>query len=200
MIEKEDNELIEEVKDVGCNESFKELLNRHSNLYYKICQKYLPALKRMGVDSEDVFNDKEYVFFKSLNSFQPDRKTKFSTWLGNFARYHCLNYINSYKKHSAQEFEEFESVSAMHHYENAPSKMAQDAGEEYIYSILSQLKDKRIIKVYQMRYESNGDKKATWSEIAKEMNISTQTAINLHSRGKKIIKKKIESENCYDLI
>jgi RNA polymerase sigma factor (sigma-70 family) len=191
MTKKEDNELIKEVKNIGCNESFKELLNRHSNLYYKICQKYLPTLKRMGVNSDDVLNDKEYVFFKSLTSFQPDKKTKFSTWLGNFTRYHCLNYINTYKKYSTQElFEELEAT---------PSVPRAD-GAEYIYSILSQLKDERIIKVYRMRYENNGDKKATWSNIAKKMKISTQTAINLHARGKKMIKKKIESKNCYDFI
>ena len=56
------------------------------------------------------------------------------------------------------------------------------------------------MKVYEMRYETNGDKKATWAEIARIMDISTQTAINLHSRGKRILKKKMASQNCYDLI
>ncbi len=72
-----DNELIEKIKSDSCNESFEELLSRHSNLYYKICQKYLPTLKRMGVNSEDVFNDLSYVFFKCLNSYNPDKKTNF---------------------------------------------------------------------------------------------------------------------------
>tara|TARA_Y100000593_G_scaffold95031_1_gene198550 strand:+ start:3477 stop:4073 length:597 start_codon:yes stop_codon:yes gene_type:complete len=193
-----DNELILKVKDKCCNDSFKELLSRHSNLYYKVCQKYLPALKQMGVPSEDIFNDLEYVFFKSLNSFNPDKNTKYSTWLGNYARYNCLNYINDYKRHSFQEETEFETTVKDMVYEQDFTKEATEV--DYIFSILNQLKDKRIIKVYKMRYEDNGDKKATWSEIADKMSISTQTAINLHTRGKKILKKKLKSKECYDLI
>lgn len=193
-----DNELVSKVKDKCCNDSFKELLSRHSNLYYKVCQKYLPALRQMGVPPEDIFNDLEYIFFKSLNSFNPDKNTKFSTWLGNYTRYNCLNYINDYKRHSFREETEFETTVNDMVYEQDFTKETNEV--DYIFSILNQLKDKRIIKVYRMRYEDNGDKKATWSEIADRMSISTQTAINLHTRGKKILKKKFKSKECYDLI
>ena len=196
--DKKDNELIIEIKKSGCNDSFKELLSRHSNLYYKICQKYVPTLKQMGVPHQDVFNDLDYVFFKCLNSFDDSKNTKFSTWLGNYARYNCLNYINDYKRHSFREETELEmNISDQLRKSNC---VEDTSGVEYIYSILSKLKDKRIIKVYKMRYEANGDKKATWSEIANGMSISTQTAINLHSRGKEILRKKLYSKECYDVI
>jgi len=51
-----------------------------------------------------------------------------------------------------------------------------------------------------MRYEKNGEKKATWSEIAGEMSISTQTAINLHSRGRNMLAKKLRNKKSYNLI
>ena len=184
---KKDNELILEIKESGCNDSFKELLSRHSNLYYKICQKYTPTLKQMGVPYEDVFSDLEYVFFKCLRSFDASKNTKFSTWLGNYARYNCLNYINDQKRHSFNGGMEIEASTNDLPYEL--DRARDTSGVEYIYSILSKLKDKRIIKVYRMRYGESGEKKATWSEIADKMSISTQTAINLHSRGRKMLKK-----------
>ena len=56
-----DTDLIIKIKENCCDDSFKELTDRHANLYYKICQKYLPTLKQMGVTPDDVFNDMEYV-------------------------------------------------------------------------------------------------------------------------------------------
>ena len=48
-----------------------------------------------------------------------------------------------------------------------------------------------------MRY-SRQEKKPSWCVIAKDLNISTQTAINLHNRGIKILRKKIKSEKFLD--
>ena len=148
-----DTDLIIKIKENCCDDSFKELTDRHANLYYKICQKYLPTLKQMGVPPDDVFNDMEYVFYKCLTSFNPGKSTKFSTWLGNYARYNCLNYINSYKKHNFYEGSEIENISEM---SNDPrfieKQQPRDTSEvDYIFSILSKLKDRRIIKVYEMR-------------------------------------------------
>ena len=70
-----DSELIIKIKEDCCDKSFEELTNRHSKLYYKICQKYLPALRQLGVPSDDVFNDLEFVFYKCLTSFNPQKNT-----------------------------------------------------------------------------------------------------------------------------
>jgi hypothetical protein len=71
--------------------------------------------------------------------------------------------------------------------------------KDFALNILKQLKDKRIIKVFELRYFSN-EGKVTWSKISKQMNISIQTAINLHERGRLILSKKIKSKNSEDLI
>ena len=154
----------------------------------------------MGVPHDDVFNDMEYVFFKCLNSFNPEKQTKFSTWLGNYARYNCLNYINDYKRHNFHQEDDFMNTSSTT-LSNLPDPAHEDTAEvDYIFSILSKLKDRRIIKVYKMRYEDNGEKKATWSEIAQKMSVSTQTAINLHSRGRKFLKNKLKSKEFQDVV
>ena len=56
---------------------------------------------------------------------------------------------------------------------------------------------KRII--FNLRYFSSA-KKTPWAKIAKQMGISTQTAINLHQRGINILNKKMTKSNEPDLI
>tara|TARA_Y100000593_G_C4297460_1_gene331412 strand:+ start:1162 stop:1476 length:315 start_codon:yes stop_codon:yes gene_type:complete len=74
--------------------------------------------------------------------------------------------------------------------------------KEYVFNILGSLKDKRIAKVFELRYFENFEEKQkpTWSFIAKKIKTSTQTAINLHQRGKKILKKKIKATAYQDLV
>ena len=40
----------------------------------------------------------------------------------------------------------------------------------------------------------------TWGKIGKEMEISSQTAINLHDKGKCVLRKKMTSEEYSDKI
>ena len=89
-----DNELVIKVKRKGCEESLKLLIQRHSPLCFDVCKKYSAALNSKGIDINDVTGEKEYLIYKSVLSFDPTKKTKFSTWLGNQMRYHCLNTLN----------------------------------------------------------------------------------------------------------
>ena len=89
-----DVELVVRVKTKNCEESLKTLIQRHSPLCFDVCKKYAPALCSRGIDIKDVTDEKEYLVYKSVLSFNPDKKTKFSTWLGNQVRYHCLNVMN----------------------------------------------------------------------------------------------------------
>jgi hypothetical protein len=71
---------------------------------------------------------------------------------------------------------------------------------DYLSSLLSSFKDQRINEVYRLRYFSNSSKLTTWNKIAKKLNISTQTAINLHEKARGFIKNKIVSKNSFDLV
>ena len=73
------------------------------------------------------------------------------------------------------------------HPDSGQSQERQDT-LEYIFNLLSQLKDKRIKKVFELRY-LGGDGKESWSKIGEDMGVSTQTAINLHDRGTKVLRK-----------
>ena len=100
-LKKEDLELVNNVREDNCQDSLKELINRHSALCYNVYQKYGSTLSSSGVFFDDVVKEKDYVIYKSAMSYNPDRNTKFSTWVGNHARYHCLNLINQNQKYVA---------------------------------------------------------------------------------------------------
>ena len=131
-----------------------------------------------------------------MRSYSPDKKTKFSTWLGNCARYHCLNFLNSNGKYVSTEDESIKSAIDSQTKESYTDSRDGLSNSEYIFNILYQLKDKRIAEVFRLRYfkDFGRKKKPTWSRIAKQINTSTQTAINLHHRGKKILKTKFVSK------
>ena len=72
--------------------------------------------------------------------------------------------------------------------------------KEFVGFLLDGLKDKRAKDVYMLRYFSSAGEKMTWKKIAKKMNISSQTAINIHNRAKTILIKKIKSKDIFDLV
>jgi len=204
MVE-EDIELINRVKDHACNESLKELIDRHSALCYDIYNKYSNTLKKASGELIDNINlEKNFIIYKSVLSFNPDKKTKFSTWLGNFTRYYCLNVINSKKKYVPMEDELLNSIkekeAELNGNQNGNEKASEKEMHDYVINILEKMKDERIKKVFNLRYFSDFNKRSTWVEIGKKMKVSPQTAINLHNRGKTMIAKKINSKLYADVV
>ena len=185
-----DQELIQDIKENSSSKSFLILSERHSNLYYKICQKYTAAFLASGIAPEDVFAEKDYTLYKSVLTFNPTKGAKYSTWLGNYTKYSCLNFL---KKNSKQA--NFESSEQTEYFldkqilENQP--VDHSDFREHVFSIINNVKDKRVKKIFDLRYDPKEQKKMTWKAIAKKLNISAQTAINLHSKGIKLISKKI---------
>jgi DNA-directed RNA polymerase sigma subunit (sigma70/sigma32) len=76
---------------------------------------------------------------------------------------------------------------------------AEESLTEQIFDVLSRLKDKRIYNIYRERYAKDKDKQ-TWAKIAKKMNISTQTVINLHTKGRVILKNKMKTQKYLDFV
>jgi len=183
--------LIGKIKQNNCENSLKELIDRHSRLCFDIYHKYLPAIKASGMFPDDAINEKDYIIYKSAISFNPEKKTKFSTWLGNQIRYNCLNKINKSKPHMLLEDEESEFLIE----KNDKPNLAEI--KEYIINILDQLKDERIRRIFEIRYFSGTRKCVTWEKIGLRLKMSSQTAINLHNRGKKILLKKMTSKRTF---
>jgi RNA polymerase sigma factor (sigma-70 family) len=196
-----DLELVKRVQKRNCEKSLKILIDKHSPLCFDIFKRYLPALTKTGTFADDIFSEKHYLIYKSALSFKTSKKTKFSTWLGNQMRYHCLNALNKNKLIPVSD----EIINLNINKNPHLARKTENFGEsiDYVFNLLRQLKDKRVKQVFELRYfaDISKKKKAPWSLVAKRMSVSTQTAINLHGKGLKMLKSKmIKSQNKLDEI
>ena len=201
MINKlKDNQLIWRVKRKSCDESLLELTRRHSKLYYKICHKYFPfKTGAFNKKVEDLLGHKDGVIYEAVDSYKPSKKVKFSTWLGNFVRYRCLNYLNKNSRFVDVESDTLDFLTNAKS-EELFNKDKDNETVDFVLNLISQFTDKRIKKIFQLRYFAKSDQKMTWIRIGKELDISAQTAINLHNKGKDIIRKKMSCARFADKI
>jgi RNA polymerase sigma factor (sigma-70 family) len=189
----EDNQLVWRIKTKRCDDSLLELISRHTRLFYKISQKYFPFTVRSDSQNvDDIIGSCNSIIYEAVLAFKPSKKVKFSTWLGNFVRYKCLNYLNKNSKlidADQDQMDFFFQKKSLENYGN--SKRVDDY--LFVNNLISQFKDERMKKVFELRYFS-GIKKMTWVNIGQKLELSAQTAINLHNRGKVMLKKKFTSE------
>ena len=71
-----------------------------------------------------------------------------------------------------------------------------DEIKELVLYLLSKLKDPRMKTVFNIRYFSGSRKAVPFKEIAKKMDVTPQTLVNLHNKAKIILSKKIRKNNC----
>ena len=188
-----DAELIIKGKESNCNQSLKTLIQRHSALCFDICKKYAAAISKNGLRVEDVTEEKEFLIYKSAISFNPEKKTKFSTWLGNQVRYYCLNMMNKNNLIPTEDGQLDFFINKDVSYEPYSIEEKMD----YINNIVNQIKDKRIQKIITLRYFNNPNKKTPWNKVAQEIGVSTQTAINLHNKAMGLLRTKMENKNIF---
>lgn len=201
-----DNKLVKQVNLNRCSESILKLAQRHVGIFNKVYKKYFKPLNEVGYAYKNFQDDINLIVFKACISFKDNKGSKFSTWLCNHVRYHCLNEINSKNKKNkikldlSNNFEEKTDSSSKELDAYCQEKKIKDDAD-YIMNILSEMKDKRISKIFDMRYFSQTNKsKLAWSSIAKKLGISTQTAINLHEKGATMVRNKIECSSDSDTI
>ena len=190
-----DNYLAERISVSNCEDSLTELISRHSALCFKIIKKYSGSFYVYNIDVTEASSDKNLIIWNSAKSFSADKNVKFSTWLANQVKYSCLNALNKKSKDRLVATED-EILDVLK--EKTPEEKTDNLFE-FTNNILKQLKDKRIKQIFLMRY-SAFHKKPSWCKVAEQLNVSTQTAINLHNRGIAVLRKKITSEKFLDSI
>lgn len=191
-----DLELVDKIKTEDCNNSLKELISRHTPLCYSIYHKYKNKLQEIaGWSPYDIYTEKDLIIYQVAKSFNSEKKTKFSTWLGNHIRYYCLHCLNKNNRHVLMEDKELNT-----HVENRfEDTSIKENTHEYIFNILEQLKDERIKTIYKLRYFGDGET-PSWMKIGENLNISRQTVINLHRKAQKFLKNKLTSNKSFDVV
>jgi DNA-directed RNA polymerase specialized sigma subunit len=188
-----DQDLINNIKNKNqINESLQALIDRHSGIYIEIVNSFLRSCNNDSL-KDDILKDKDLAIYDSAIKYNTEKGAKFSTFLGNEAKWACLNASNRNKKYLALNDSTFdlEDIKCENH-ENT-DLFKQQVLIEFNEHIKNH-PDKRIQKIFSMRY--SGNKKLTpWRKISKEMKLSIQGCINIHNAALNSISKIIRSKH-----
>lgn len=188
--------LIRNVKVNEDEECLHELNLRYQKFCFKQMHKYKKYVEKNGTKKEDLFSSKFFIIYDAAKTFKKEKNIKFITWLGSKIRFFCLNIVNATtKKKLKLEYKEYAKDLDLLLNEARNLTVSRDRllDQEKVFSILNKSSDLRISRVFKLRYFEKDDKNLAWRSLGKEMDLSSQTVINLHKKGIKLIKQKIKS-------
>lgn len=183
----DDLSLIEKIKQDQDENSLKELIARHSGIYTQMVNQTISD--QSNVNKYDILEEKDWFIYEKALKYDPSRKIKFSTYLGNEIRWKCLNKHNKAKKY---EYSEIENHSEDFVQEDHLKEFQRQEILEKIFNLAEQNPDWRVRKIVQMRYKDCKKNKLTpWKKIAKQLKLSIQGCINIHKRFIKDVRKNL---------
>ncbi len=193
-----DKTLVRRVQKDGCTNSASELIKRHDKIVFNVISKF--CKKNPYININDLLDEKYSIFYQAIRTFKPNKKTKFTSWLHLQTRFWFLNtHKNAYKSISLEN----KDIDSINNENNIFQLCGQNVKDntEYINNLLNQLPDKRIKKIFKMRYfDGRGNKVLDWKTIGQNIGLSITRVISLHEEGRKILFKKINSTDKSDII
>ena len=191
-----DNQLVQNIKDNrASNESTKELIQRHSGIFISIVSAHFEKANfyKFGLE---LIEEKDYYIYQAALKYDPSRKTKFSTFLGNEARWLCLNTYNRHKKNSKLFNHKHNNLDFLiKTHVPAPEEELDIDGYEKILEIVRSHKDERVGRIFDLRYvQGKNNKLMPWKDVSKELNLSIQGCINIHNAAITYVKQTLNRE------
>jgi RNA polymerase sigma factor (sigma-70 family) len=190
-----DETLIKKVINNQCNESLKELVNRHSGMIFNIGKKYCSPC---NLDINELNDNKYWIIFNAAKSYNAEKGSKFSTWLGNQIRFFCLNFKNKNSKLVSTEDAHLEFFI------NNSSKLENNSNKKEsinnIIDLFHQISDPNTKNAIYYRYFYNKERILNYSEIAEILNVTPQTVLNWHNKFIEFAKKKLTSHETIDIM
>lgn len=190
-----DIDLVNNIKEnVETESSLRLLIQRHSGIYLDIVNSYMRSCPYPNLKN-DIINDKDLTIYNSALKYDESKGAKFSTFLGNEAKWKCLNASNKNKK--TNKFIEIDESKISEEKDSSPTKENKFKFEEEVLKSFSyeirKLPDERVKQIFEMRY--SGEKKLTpWRKISKKMNLSIQGCINIHNAALESVSKNIKNK------
>ena len=143
------------------NEEYEEALNNkdNNNILESVISKY-----RGSIDSDDLSHCKHVALWKALKSYDPKKKTKFTSYLYTIANNYCKNMC---KKKKSIQIGKLEMVVDETDFQEGVD----------VYDLLEKVPEYK--KIIHQRYILC----MTWKEIAKDNNCCIASAVQKVSRG-----------------
>tara|TARA_B100000085_G_C18347981_1_gene433146 strand:- start:140 stop:733 length:594 start_codon:yes stop_codon:yes gene_type:complete len=194
LIQASDQDLISEIKNNAntASANLSEIIERHSGIYLEIVNNYIPN-DSCVVNKTDLIEDKSFHIYQAVLKYDPDRGTKFSTYLGNETKWMCLNLYNKNKKniHVSLEPDQIDNVITQDH---TSREVTSDLYRNII-KLSREHSDPRVQKIFYMRYElGHKNKVMPWQYIADKLEMSIQGCINIHNAAINKFKQKLIKE------
>jgi len=169
------------------DEALKELCIRHSNLYFDILHR---TLGNDFLEKADLQSDSVYFIFQAAKDFDISRKIKFSSYLGLKIRWHCLNLNKKCAKYLNNNLDNInENIIIDYSPNNFLNKIDQNYVKQF-FRYLKNNEEKRVYKIFQLRYLRSKKKPMIWAKVAEEIALTEQSCINIHNRTiKKFLNK-----------
>lgn len=170
-------------------ESLNELINRHSGLCIDMINGYMGRNSNSSM-KDDLIKDKDYYIYYSALKYDPDRGSKFSTYLGNEVKWKCLNTYNKTKnkKHISIENE----ILEIKHFQENKNKSDNEIFN-HIISYANNDPDERVGKIFHLRYiEGKNNNVMPWRMVSEKLKMSIQGCINIHNDALQKIKLKLK--------
>jgi RNA polymerase sigma factor (sigma-70 family) len=184
-----DEILIKNVINKQCNESLKELVNRHSGIIFNIGKKYCSSC---NLDISELNDNRYWIVFNAAKTFNDTKGSKFSTWLGNQVRFFCLNYKNKNSKLIPIENEHLEFF--INNFSKNDEKVNQKEVIHTIIDLFNQISDPNTKNAIYYRYFYNKERILNYSEIADILQVTPQTVLNWHNKFVDFAKKKLTNK------
>lgn len=189
-----DYQLIEEIKNYPeeSSQNLSRLIDRHSGIYLDIVNSYVPDNCAV-IRKNDLIEDKDFYIYQAVLKYDPNRGTKFSTYLGNETKWMCLNLYNKNKKNLHVPCDN-ENLENTYYYNTSDEAIDRDTFEK-ILELAKNHSDSRVYKIFHMRYViGEKNKVMPWQKIANELKMSIQGCINIHNSAINKFKQKLIKE------
>lgn len=188
-------DLINKIKNENSSDALKELVARHSGIcsnVFKNHNNFDGAL----YDYHDFMADRFKIVYDTAQTFKLNKNTKFSTYLHNRIRYYAQNKL---KKLIENKEYNVEPSVASDLYEKQLDLSDFDYKKfdlEEINDILESLGDKRICKIFELRYI----KDYGWRKIGEELSLSHERVRKIHNNTLEYLKTKLNKYSKSDNI
>jgi len=185
-----DLSLINKIKKSGDDSCLVELINRHSGIYVYIVDKYTKN-RNYSINRDLILDDKDYTIYKSALDYNPDKNSKFSTFLANQTKWKCLNAINALKN---KRFTSIDKVySKVSEEDDSCEMLSKMEAFDVFNDMLEKESDPRVKKIIDIRYNTTNNKLIPWKKASEELNLSIQGCINIHNRFIRKVKNKFDN-------
>ena len=181
--------------DIESEASLQELVNRHSGIFLDIVNNYVPNNSPTS-HKQDIIDEIQYYIYNAGLKYDQTRGAKFSTFLGNEAKWLCLNQHYKNKKYLLAASPEGDFAFHNRAKEDDEPESSPHVNEALlckIFEIIERHPDERVRRIFKIRYvDPEFNKLTPWQQVGKKLKMSIQGCINIHNSAIKIIRKNLK--------